>query len=121
MKGRFATALAEQAGPVNVKDLINMIYFVDDYIMTRIDESLAYAYGLKPLRDSTKYFELEKQSASTEKVLKVRKNQWSEERKREFLEDYKSLNLDEMCSRYNLANSLVVYNYVRKFKEGVIV
>lgn len=45
----FNIALAEQAGPILAKDLVNRKYILDDYLMEQVDAALNVAYGLVPV------------------------------------------------------------------------
>lgn len=49
MNGHVSTAMADQVIPVDVNDLDNCVYNLEEYIMDRVDLALKYAFGFEPI------------------------------------------------------------------------
>lgn len=80
MNKQVNIAQTDQAGPVNVEELTNIKYILEDYVMERIDEALKIAFGLVPIptrasREFIKNREIENQIEKYEEGLSYVVNQ----------------------------------------------
>lgn len=49
MNGHVSTAMADQVIPIDISDLDNCVYTLEEYIMGRVDLALKYALGFEPI------------------------------------------------------------------------
>lgn len=125
MNGESATAMTEQAGPVNVADLTNHVYTLERYIVDLIDVAVQYSYGILPvpknypyeeaLQDNTqKSYSAADRPNETEPIY----NKWTVEKMEQFIEDYNGMGRQDLLDKYKLANTTAT-NYYGKFVAQV--
>ena len=139
MNKQVSIALTEQAGPINVDELTNMKYVLEDYIMDQVDSALKISFGLAPVpsnipgRQLNPNYSIPREPVKKEPVghqvdkfykrylaykpkeLKKR-NEWTNDRVRQFVEDCSSLSTESVCAEYKLSKA-TMNNYLRKFKS----
>lgn len=98
-------AQADQAGPVNVDELVNIKYFLEEYIMERIDEAIKIAFGLTKIP-----------SRDTELRESEEENKWTADKEEQFIEDCVLLSPECVCAKYNISE-VTLNVYLRKFSD----
>ena len=139
MNKQVSIALTEQAGPVNVDELTNLKYILEDYIMAQVDDALKISFGLAPIPSSIPGRQLnpnysiprepvkkEPISYQVDKFYKKyldytpkepkKRNEWTNDKVRQFVEDCSSLSTESVCAEYKLSKA-TMNNYLRKFKS----
>lgn len=140
MNGHVSTAMADQVIPIDVNDLDNCVYNLEEYIMSRVDLALKYAFGFEQI-PSSKYKRpestpvdmkisesimqaLEKgetflggDEASGEEFVPVGRNNWTDKKIGFFCEDHEKMDPDSLCQKYNISRSTAEM-YYRKFTRG---
>lgn len=124
MDGKFNVALTEQAGPVDINNLVNLKYTVEPYLMEQIDEALKIAFGLKtiPFEERT-VNDVHITSTLTDDIIlggmsDTIKKKWGNPEKLQYLWDY-SNNGSEFCvKKYRIKNSSASV-YYSNFKKDI--
>jgi len=139
MNKQVNIALAEQAGPVNVDELTNLKYVLEDYIMDQIDNALKIAFGLAPVPSSRQFnpnYSILREPVKkgpignqVEKFYKrypdykpeepkepKKRNKWTNDKIKQFIEDCSSLSTEAVCAKYNISK-VTMNNYLRKFRS----
>lgn len=116
MNKQVSIALTEQAGPVNVDELTNLKYILEDYIMDQVDDALKISFGLAPVPSNIPGIQFNPNySIPREPVKKEpighqvdkfykkypdykpeepkKRNEWTNDKVRQFVEDCSSLSL----------------------------
>jgi len=122
MNRQVNIALTEQAGPVNVDELTNLEYILEDYIMDQIDNALKIAFGLAPVPSNRRF----NPNYQGEKFYKKypdykpeepkKRNKWTNDKIKQFIEDCFSLSTEAVCAKYNISKA-TMRNYLRKFRS----
>lgn len=124
MNNQVSVALAEQAGPVCVNELVECKTTLPKYIMDSIDNALSVAYGLKPMPvievpqvnkpQPNKPKPVEPAPTAAKKRIK-----WTYTRMKRFLSDFASLkSADRVADKYGLSVSTAT-TYKSKFETLV--
>jgi mRNA interferase MazF len=139
MNKQVNIALTEQAGPVNVDELTNLKYILEDYIMDQIDNALKIAFGLAPVPSNRRFnpnysiprepVKKEPIGNQVEKFYKrypdykpeepkepKKRNEWTDDKIKQFIEDCFSLSTEAVCAKYNISKA-TMKNYLRKFRS----
>lgn len=104
-------ALTEQAGPVNVDELVNLKYTLEGYILEQIDLALKISFGLSELPDNGPVCKNEE----GKEFEAVRNNRWTDERITSFLRAFNCGEpVEKIAARYNLTPA-TASKYYRKF------
>jgi mRNA interferase MazF len=136
MNKQVNIALTEQAGPVNVDELTNLRYVLEDYIMDQIDNALKIAFGLVPVPSNRRFnpnysiprepVKKEPIGNQVEKFYKKypdykpeepkKRNKWTNDKIKQFVEDCFSLSTEAVCAKYKISKA-TMNNYLRKFRN----
>lgn len=140
MDNQVSVALTEQAGPVNVDELVNCVYTLEAYIMNQVDEALKISLGLapaiinKPAEQFTAHSRPADKKPASKQIDKFYarysnlkkdepvkdtappKGKWTLSSMRELVNAYESSeDLQLVADRYHLSLS-TLKQYYRKFK-----
>ena len=134
MNKQVSIALTEQAGPINVDELTNMKYVLEEYIMDQVDNALEIAFGLVPIpsnipgRPFNPNYSIPREPVGhqVEKFYQrypdckpkdaKKRNDWTEDKIRQFVEDCSSLSTESVCTKYKISKA-TMNNYLRKFRS----
>lgn len=139
MNKQVSIALTEQAGPVNVEELTNLKYVLEGYIMDQVDAALKISFGLAPVpsnipdRQFNPNYSIPCEPAKKEPIghqvekfyqkysdykpqENKKRNDWTQDKVRQFVEDCSSLSTESVCSIYKISKA-TMNNYLRKFKS----
>ena len=139
MNKQVSIALTEQAGPINVDELTNLKYVLEDYIMDQVDDALKISFGLAPIPSNISCCQFnpnysiprepvkkEPIGHQVEKFYKKypdykpeepkKRNEWTNDRVRQFVEDCSSLSTESVCAKYKISKA-TMNNYLRKFRS----
>lgn len=139
MNKQVNIAMTEQAGPINVDELTNMVYTLEDYIMDRVDEALKISFGLssvpsnipgrpvpsncsvscepvKPKPVSHQIDNFYKKYSEYMPRKSEKRNQWTDEKINQFVKDCSSISAECVCSKYKISMA-TMNNYLRKFQK----
>lgn len=142
MDKQVSVALTEQTGPVNVDELTNLKYTLDEYIMTQVDEALKISLGFKELPESRQVYAsptcqqpvnntVDKKPLGNQvdkfyskyphlRPVKVSKrNDWTADKMHKFISDYEAADhLESVAANYKLSMS-TLKAYYHKFKSAI--
>jgi len=134
-------ALVDQITLVNVYELDNMVYTLEDYVMDRIDQAIKWQYGLEPMPKG----QVEREAATLPEVSSAlaapvapsqvdkfnkkwfpekaqenltKQNRWTEKTIAEYTEDYEKLPLKTLCAKYKLSE-LTAKRYYWQFTKTI--
>ena len=121
MNNGVSVALAEQAGPVCVDELIELKVTLPKYVMDMIDNALSISYGLKPM-PVIEALQVNKPQLNKPKpaeppsVTNKKRIKWTYSRMKKFLSDFSSLkSADKVANKYGLSVSTAT-TYKSKFE-----
>lgn len=146
MNGKVNVALTEQVGPVNVNELSNLMYTLEEYVMEQINQALNISLSFKPVPGNNQNRvanlspePVHKPVESVDKKpienqvtkfynrypnLKPQQekdshyNKWTDEMSHQLVSEYEqTTNRESLAKKYNLS-VVTLGNYYRKFKRA---
>lgn len=119
LNGNVSIALIDQIIPVNVYELDNMVYTLEDYVMDRIDQAIRWQYGLDPLPKGHVEREPNTTASNSSQVDRFNKkwfpekpsgkgkkqNRWTQKAISDYIVDYQKLPIKVLCEKYKLSKS----------------
>lgn len=132
LNGNVSIALIDQIIPVNVYELDNMVYTLEDYVMDRIDQAIRWQYGLDPLPKGHVEREPNTTASNSSQVDKFNKkwfpekpggkgkkqNRWTQKAISDYIVDYQKLPIKVLCEKYKLSKS-TAKRYYWEFTKDV--
>lgn len=147
MDNQVSIALTEQVCPVNVEELVNIKYTLEEYIMTQVDEALKISMGMIPCPSNRRTFyepqvhpadnlaDNVQESAETTQVHRYYVNHsqasepatqsaptrttWTVANMKQFISEYEATtNWTALCDKYHVSLS-TLRTYYSKFKARI--